>query len=385
MNRFTRQRSLLSFQVLACTLLAGASALAQPAAPQPTALPVTQPRPMPVPQQAIQGPFGISRADLAERLIDIDFPGGTVAEYITAVRSVAAFPINIVASPEIAATRIGPIQLRSAVGSVVVGAIPTVQIDASERGQITFQSIANSGIGADSYMLGFSQSPFFQRVPSTSVQSERIDLVSTYPISSLTTAPSNDEGAKTIKQDDLTRAVEAVLRLASSSEPATILVHAETGLLVVQGTSDQHRLTGEVLSQLRTELDQKRSIERERTEAARRSKEVLSKRDDRIRYLEVQIQDAQSRIAKLRQRAETIRKDVLENSARETMLNDLDLQLISAKDDVYNGEQILRIERFLPASHFDPASDVVALRQAVTELRREVEAFKVSNSGKKTP
>jgi len=153
----------------------------------------------------------------------------------------------------------------------------------------------------------------------------------------------------------------------------------------VQGTSDQHRLTGEVLSQLRTELDQKRSIERERTEAARRSKEVLSKRDDRIRYLEVQIQDAQSRIAKLRQRAETIRKDVLENSARETMLNDLDLQLISAKDDVYNGEQILRIERFLPASHFDPASDVVALRQAVTELRREVEAFKVSNSGKKTP
>jgi len=340
---------------------------------------------MPVPQQAVQGPFGISRADLAERLINIDFPGGTVAEYITAVRSVAAFPINIVASPEIAATRIGPIQLRSAVGSVVVGAIPTVQIDASERGQITFQSIANSGIGADSYMLGFSQSPFFQRVPSTSVQSERIDLVSTYPISSLTTAPSNDEGAKTIKQDDLTRAVEAVLRLASSSEPATILVHAETGLLVVQGTSDQHRLTGEVLSQLRTELDQKRSIERERTEAARRSKEVLSKRDDRIRYLEVQIQDAQSRIAKLRQRAETIRKDVLENSARETMLNDLDLQLISAKDDVYNGEQILRIERFLPASHFDPASDVVALRQAVTELRREVEAFKVSNSGKKTP
>lgn len=254
-------RPLIALSLTGLVLYAGATTLAQAGRPTPPRPVATPGQPVAVPEDAMRmapgeaTPMGQARfqprADgvQPETSIDVDFPGGTVSEYVAAVKRACPTPVNVALSPEVASMELGPISLTKASASVCMTAmewslkergryqIATRSIDRGWTGSLTF---AVEGGGPGALYPGIAP-----QYSDPSVQPE----LRTFAIGSLL-RPGADELAPPPKLEELTQAIEAVLKLGKSKIPPKVLVHRETNILVIQGTAEHVALTQQVLRQI---------------------------------------------------------------------------------------------------------------------------------------
>lgn len=347
----------------------------RPPASNPAQTRPSTPQPRPSAVQPGQQPF--QRAEKTEALIvDLDFPGGTIAEYVDAVQKSTGQPFNVITSPEIAVMRLGPVRLRSASSTVVIESIVAALVDRDERLQLRTQSLSHGG--AESYTIRAERLPAMAMSGSPFARSDRTDLVGTYSIATLVNPPADDPEAKRLPREDVTRAIEAVLKLVASSTPPKILIHPETSLLVVQGAGEHLSLAESVIKHLKDDLAATREAER----AVREREE----RDSRLRVLQFTQQELlQTEMKRLDQAAqplrttlEQLRADTKGETAEiknEIAIVDERLRKITSEREQL--EQQLRAQRL---GQLVSASNLNVLSEEIARLRRDFEAFKTRSA-----
>ncbi|MBY0311798.1 MAG: hypothetical protein K2W85_06995 [Phycisphaerales bacterium] len=374
--------SCLAIAVLANASIVGASS-EQPSSNgdgQPDAMqsrskaPAVVPRPGPgaFPTQTVQ------RGDGQESLIiDLDFAGGTIAQYITAVQESTGRPFNVITSPEVAAMRLGPVRLRSASSTVVVEAIVAALVDRDERVQLRTQSLAHGG--AESYTIRAERLPAmaFPGQPAM-LRSDRADLVGTYSIATLVNPPADDLEAKRLPQDDVTKAIEAVLRLVASPTPPKILIHPETSLLVVQGTGEHLNLAEGVIKQLKDDLNLTREADRVVRDQAERERQFEKSRADQVSRFEDEHRTAMRLVVTIRDRISKLQADSKGDApeAKQALAEAVE-ELSRVNREKEQVEQQLRAFRL---GQFNNVADLNMLSNEVARLRREFEAFKAQRA-----
>lgn len=163
------------------------------------------------------GQFGM----YVEPRLDLDFPGGTVGQYVDAVR--AAQPAaNIVVSPDAAEFPMPPVQLKGVSVEAAMGAIKQ-EVGDSQSGK--------SWVGAEPIPTRGSAEQVFRVMagsqPGQSNQTVVISLAETL----------RANGPRALKIEDILSAIEAATNM--TSPPPKIRFHAETSLLLFHGTADQ--------------------------------------------------------------------------------------------------------------------------------------------------
>lgn len=308
--------------------------------------------------------------------IDLDFAGGTIAQYITAVQESTGRPFNVITSPEIAAMRLGPVRLRSASSTVVVEAIIAALVDRDERVQLRTQSLAHGG--AESYTIRAERLPATAMPGSPFARSDRTDLVGTYSIATLVNPPADDPEAKRLPREDVTKAIEAVLRLVASPTPPKILIHPETSLLVVQGTGEHLSLAEGVIKQLKDDLALTREADHVVRDRAEREKQFAQARLEQQRAFDVEINRLEQAAQPLRTQIEQLRADVKGNAPE--ISHELNLAEEKLRKLNTEREQIEQQQRMLRLGQVSPSSSIRELENALARLSRDFEAFKAQHA-----
>ncbi len=305
-------------------------------------------------------------------IIDLDFPGGTIAEYIAAVHEATGTPINIITSPDVAAMRLGPVRLRSASGNIVVEAVLTALVDRDDRSELKIQHL--SGAGSESYGIVVNRFPAMAMPASAFSQDARTDLVGTYSIAALVNAPADDPEAKVLPREDVTKAIEAVLKLVAPSKPPKIFIHPETSLLVVQGSSSHLGLAETVITQLKEDLAATRQTERAVRNREQSEKRLRAARVEHQQTLEAEIHRSEQAAQPLRTRLAQLRAaPKVGEPAVQEQIAAVEAQLGRINHDRQQLEQQLRMQRLGLAPG---GNEISVLRNELLMLRQEFEALK---------
>ncbi|MCI0353370.1 MAG: hypothetical protein L0Y44_10850 [Phycisphaerales bacterium] len=236
----------LKFPALAvgfCSLSLMIPALAQDKAPSPP--PGRQDRPAP------------NQIDL----INLDFPGGTVPQYIQAIRK-ASDDVNIVVLVDFSNVSMPPVQLRDVdpwSALLVLDSIPSYQ-----GGRTVKIDVSNSFQQRADFVAG-NERPVFTVNGVVTSGGSRND-----PTESAVLEISELLGGE-VKDADVLTAVQTALELLPDDlEPAKIKFHEATGLLIVHGHPEQVRSVKNVISQLQERMSrqQHRLTERRQVEQA---------------------------------------------------------------------------------------------------------------------
>ncbi len=219
--------------VVAALPLAFAS-LAQPTQSQPSG------RADPVPQPAPKA---------LEPTFNVDFPGGTVREYIELVRRESAkgggAPANITVTEAAAQFRVPRVQLTSVTAGGAVGFLSRGDNGGESR-------LYMESTGGDREHQVFSI--FVQRLgPLTLTPKPSLLVVS---LSDLMNAKGSAPEQQDKQLQTILSAVETALKIGAveSDSAAQLTVHRESGMLLVRGSEAERAIAGDVLTKLRASM-----------------------------------------------------------------------------------------------------------------------------------
>lgn len=320
--------------------------------------------------------------------VTLDFPGGTVQEFVDLLKASTTLPVNVMMSPDASRLRLGPVRLERCPIWIALGTIEYATEDSSLSGQVSVSPITDSSGGpplnfAVKYRQPTAGPPRVFAGPMDYVDTSATDLVGTYSISQIVRAPTDLPSAPTLTIEQLTQALDAVLRLTpTGKQPPSILVHSESGLLVVQGNWEQLRLTKEVIGQLKDDLE----TARRRLAASNQVSEAQSRLLDQEREAQVryhsELADLRRHVGTLQDRYTSILQDQPDSPMRVLVLRDLQHEMDRTRDAIARLEDRLREARLgVPLTGGD-RDQVEALRREIAELKAELQAMKESKNKK---
>lgn len=199
-----------------------------------------------LPVLVVRGASAVGADAPPQAFIDLDFPGGSLAEYVAAVRQ-AGGNANIVMMHEAQGIEIPAVQLKQ----VTIGAALGLVRGEFQPDDQTMLRIQLDEIGP----WGADEQPVYRI--SASVHRPRRHAPTEARVWSVA-----DLLAAEIKAEDILTAVEtAVELLAKAMEPAEIRFHEPTGLIIARGHPDQMRAIEEVIDQLRGTVEMRREAQ----------------------------------------------------------------------------------------------------------------------------
>jgi hypothetical protein len=212
-------------------------------------------------------------------VLSIDFPGGTVGQYIDALRHSSSQPVNIVLPPRAAKANMAPVLLKTVTVIDALNAVLAVaDIPADEDWAVRpLANLSPSGMPAvpGESVPGFAvlvqtrnrpvmttAGPQFMGMPSS-------PRTTVYSIRSLL-----DSG---MKPESVITAVGAVLSMDKQAEAPEIKFHEESGLLILRATPEQTDSAEQVIARLQETVKigaRDRSIEERRKKMEDLSREI---------------------------------------------------------------------------------------------------------------
>jgi hypothetical protein len=177
---------------------------------------------------------------LADLSLTIDFPGGTVAEYLELVRTASGFDNVVVGSDAILALKMPRVKVRRITGTAAVLLLQTLRFDTNGNSvRMTVDTVPGDpdGVGIDALpVLVVDLDPSSQNViPSEAVRTEVVNL-----------SAFQKYEPNTVKE--LLGAIEVGIGLEKRPTPIEVKLHEGTGLLFVRGTDSDLRLVTETIN-----------------------------------------------------------------------------------------------------------------------------------------
>lgn len=364
-----------------------AAAVAQGAAPQPAAAQAGPNQPgQPAPRgPSVTFPPGVQ----AEPTLSVDFPGGTVADYVRAVQAAAADQIgqaaNVVLPAEAAQVKVPPITLRDVSVQTALEALTYTLAEGSpDRFDIEPFGRSYPAAPAQAYAIRHFKASALQAralargvpvLPSVAVEVFSIRELSELADGEVIISVDKSTQVRGLTPETILTSVEAALTLADiGGSPPELKFHQDSGLLIVRGSPQQLELVRGVLRELRNQVNQ-RTAARKAKERAEAEREYRRKRlEVEVRLQEQEVQLAESNLAKLREGIPLADGQVLKPHPNEVAQAELSLARDRAR------LRMLQLEAERPIGEGEPSShqlspdgrDVGELLKTIDELRQAV-------------
>jgi hypothetical protein len=317
----------------------------------------TQALPQPLPPGGV-GPNHLSPDE--GPIVTVDFPGGSVSDYVTALRKAAGTQsANIVLSARAASVDLPPLSLRSVTLITALNAIRFVA-PAPPGTTWTVQGIGhgvqNDGelANAPAFVVSVdaaNMSPFPGGVmPPTNPGPDR--TLHVFSMRDLTAVP----GAAIAPRTVLT-AIDAALQMEDDRgvEHANIQFHEDSGLLLVRGTKAQIQAVQDVVNELAG------SVMRQRSDAERAQREQ-AERQTAVQKARIQLQRTTARRDHAARALDEAREAVAKGIMSHQELNAIQLSVQEAEADQATAEADLK------------AAEAGAAPPATQNLRHKLEA-----------
>ncbi len=199
------------------------------------------------PPSLAQSDPGSSGAGANSESLSVQFPGGTLREYVNALNAATETPLNIILQNEAADLPVPPIELRSvAVGTALEVAVPdrseVFMADDGSQGRLTqtIRQINSDSRFAPAYIINVVRQT--RRPGVNSASSQPSTSIEVFSLAEIVRDESEIESAL--------HAVDIALGLSPSSNKAELKYHEETGLLIVSGTKAQIKSINKVIVRL---------------------------------------------------------------------------------------------------------------------------------------
>lgn len=192
-------------------------------------------------------PARFDRGDWLSATVTIAFPGGTVGEYLAALRAAAGeMPINVAFTGGVEELAMPPVSFRGVQLDTAIRAI--ANLAAPRGGRVRVQGSGDQqppgfGVGAPMFVVSLERPR----------EADGIETVTRVMSLAVLTPPRADP-ASGLTADIALSAVEAALQAdRTAGTPADIRFHKDSGLLFVTGTPGQCGLVEEVLARLQSD------------------------------------------------------------------------------------------------------------------------------------
>ena len=200
----------------------------------------------------------------AEPIISIEFAGGTLQEYITAIKEAAQpHPLNIIVPDGGGAFPVGPMSLTDVSVASALSVISKGRESVLDGRRVKFgwDLARDPGEGRPVHTVHlFDVGPGVE-AEAGSRQSSRDFLV--LQIKELTTALPGDPPESVVPAETVLTAIEAVLEIAGNADETKVKYHAPSGLVMIAGPVNSLRAAEQVLSQMSRDTSVRRSRARE--------------------------------------------------------------------------------------------------------------------------
>jgi hypothetical protein len=207
---------------------------------------------------------------LSPPTFSIDFPGGTVADFLAAIRK--AHPgANIVTSGGLDSISIPPVTLT---GVSLEGVLRSLALVA--------QNSHGDSANLDVY--------FVDGVASVSLPAASLTIFEPEEPSTLVWNSRTLTSSGSVTVSDITGAIDTALSVFTDPKPE-VRIHEQTGILVVRGTEDQLNTVREVIDQLGEMPD----AAKQANAAIRHEQEIVDKMRQQVRAVELQITNLENR------------------------------------------------------------------------------------------
>ncbi|QKK08215.1 MAG: hypothetical protein HND58_08520 [Planctomycetota bacterium] len=210
-----------------------------------------------------------ARADRAlsdassEHLISIEFPGGTLREYVDAIKRAAApEPVNIVVRDNGVEFSIDPVTLTQvSIESALAVIEHSGQTVVNGRYLHAGARLTKpSGGGQPVHVVYVQDLGAEESSPNRSPESRDFLVLQ---IKELTTALPGDPPESVVPAETVLTAIEAVLEIAGNADETKVKYHAPSGLVMIAGPVNSLRAAEQVLSQMSRDTSVRRSRARE--------------------------------------------------------------------------------------------------------------------------
>jgi hypothetical protein len=184
--------------------------------------------------------------------LSVDFPGGTVGQYIEALKKAAGgHAVNVVASRAAMEVTIAAVSLRDV---SVFAALSAVQGAAGRDSQWNVRGLGLSNSKAEAWSLEFLP-------PPARYASQNDTALQVFSLRDLTEPlPGDPPGAPLTKPPEVVlTAVRAALDLLADRSPQPEMkFHEDSGLLIIHGTMEQIAAVHQALDQMREDVKRRR-------------------------------------------------------------------------------------------------------------------------------
>lgn len=254
-----------------------------------------------------------SRTIAAEvRLLDIDFAGGTLAEFAGALRAAAGpHPVNVILTPEAQALLVPPMNLRRVTAEAALGTVASLCGAAVEQ----FHSPGESIFTLDARQLTgrFGRPP--DGPPETDADRRRREAIARRDeISAAQSAPQPAhlrvysvrdfvDGAG-ITYETVLDALRTALSVGGGEPEAEVLHHEASGVLIVRGTQTQQGLAEQMLEAIRRDSKTLSAAEREREERRMMLSQSMIRMQSDLGQADVRITAATEKLEQTRKLAD---------------------------------------------------------------------------------
>jgi hypothetical protein len=337
--------------------------------------------PQPQPEAAVspeqqQPPAG-------EPTLSIDFPGGTVGQYVEALRHGSSQPVNIVLPPRAAKVPMPPVSLKAvtlvdAINAVIAIADIPADEDWGVRPLATLSGIISNGPSGESvpgYAIMVQQrgTRVMPGGPQFAGGGGAASRTEVYAVRDLL-----DSG---MKPEAVLTAIDTALRMDQRTEPPDVKFHEESGLLILRATSDQLEAARQVVTRL---------VESAKSGARARS---AKERHEQFERLRAEIDPLYSELAKAKADAASQRATLQplintlppnspeEQQKRQARLQEgearfaqMEIVVDRLERDVRNREDLMKQLRAAELGvSDDPSAEIARLREENNDLRARLE------------
>lgn len=317
-----------------------------------------------------------------ELKVSLEFKGGTLDEYVRALRAAAGeSPVNVLYSREVGDIEVPPVALKDA---SIYGALHSLTRIASAPEEAAL--VVNVEAGVISISL-FQQGG--NRLSHQRREMERQDL-RVMSIRDLleSTDPQAKDGT-TLPADTVLTAVTQALELmpTSDQQAPTVKYHKESGLLLVVGRSDQNNIVSQTLAAMRSDLQA-------RKEQSNRVREAESIRERDKQIEEQRVMKAQAELAVATRKvfaAEEVLAKELEKQKKglatmdeirweQAKLDGARLGMKQAEEKLARSQNVEGVDRRVPAESKEVQRGSALMDQSeLVELMKRIE-FSLSQS-----
>lgn len=188
------------------------------------------------------------RKVMGTRTVHVDFPGGTLAEFIGALKETADV-VNIVSDDKARSVRLPAIKLRR---TSVESALEAAAQIAEGADMVNIRTLRDRGTDPV-HIVRIKLKKMQRRVKKQPAKSNRhVNVIS---VRSITEDPLGTN--RTMKAETILTAIDTALEVHGGPVP-TIKYHADSGLVIFAGSNEQSTLVHELMERIKNDLTNER-------------------------------------------------------------------------------------------------------------------------------